>query len=397
MTFPVIGVVGGGQLARMMVPAAVELGLELRVLAEGPEVSAVAAVRTAPIGDYLDLDALRSFAQGVDVLTFDHEHVPTEHLRTLISEGVNVQPSPEALQYAQDKLAMRGIIQQLGLPNPEWAAVHSPDQLIQFAEEHGWPVVLKTPRGGYDGKGVRVLRNPEEAIAASDWFGAMSPLLVEEKVDFSRELSALVSRRPSGETSAWAVVQSNQADGVCDEVIAPAPELISEVSLAAQEAALRIAQELGVTGVMAVELFETPGRGPGFLINELAMRPHNSGHWSMDGALTGQFEQHLRAVADLPLGDPELLRRTVMKNILGGSNQDLAAEFSAALSAEPAVKVHLYGKAVRPGRKIGHINALAAENETLDAQRERAARAAGILRDGGAVVKTRQQAEQEGQ
>ncbi len=392
-----IGVVGGGQLARMMVPAAVELGLELRVLAEGPEVSAVAAVRTAPIGDYLDLDALRSFAQGVDVLTFDHEHVPTEHLRTLISEGVNVQPSPEALQYAQDKLAMRGIIQQLGLPNPEWAAVHSPDQLIQFAEEHGWPVVLKTPRGGYDGKGVRVLRNPEEAIAASDWFGAMSPLLVEEKVDFSRELSALVSRRPSGETSAWAVVQSNQADGVCDEVIAPAPELISEVSLAAQEAALRIAQELGVTGVMAVELFETPGRGPGFLINELAMRPHNSGHWSMDGALTGQFEQHLRAVADLPLGDPELLRRTVMKNILGGSNQDLAAEFSAALSAEPAVKVHLYGKAVRPGRKIGHINALAAENETLDAQRERAARAAGILRDGGAVVKTRQQAEQEGQ
>lgn len=299
-----IGVVGGGQLARMMAPVAVELGLELRVLAESPEVSAVAAVRTAPVGDYRDLDTLRAFSRQVDVLTFDHEHVPSEHLRTLIAEGVNVQPRPAALQHAQDKLVMRAAIDRLGLPNPSWVAVSSVTEIVRFADQNGWPVVLKTPRGGYDGKGVKVLASTGEAEAAAEWFDAMTPLLVEAKVDFSRELSALVARTPSGEAKAWAVVQSNQVDGVCDEVIAPAPDLAPEVATAAQRAALRIAEELGVTGTMAVELFETPGLGEGFLINELAMRPHNSGHWSMDGALTGQFEQHLRAVADLPLGDP---------------------------------------------------------------------------------------------
>ncbi|AJT40419.1 5-(carboxyamino)imidazole ribonucleotide synthase [Psychromicrobium lacuslunae] len=386
MTFPVIGVVGGGQLARMMVPVAVELGFELRILAEGDDVSAVSAARYAPVGDYRDLETLRDFAQGVDVLTFDHEHVPTEHLRTLISEGVNVQPGPEALQHAQDKLVMRAAVERLGLPNPAWAAVSSPAELIAFADKHGWPVVLKTPRGGYDGKGVRVVQNPEQAIESADWFAAMTPLLVEQKVDFSRELSALVARRPSGEARAWSVVQSNQLDGVCDEVIAPAPELDERVAVAAQNAALEIAEELGVTGVMAVELFETPGLGPGFLINELAMRPHNSGHWSMDGALTGQFEQHLRAVLDLPLGDPQLLCRTVMKNILGGSNHDLAAALPTALSSEPAVKFHGYGKSVRPGRKVAHVNALAKQGESLDAQRQRAERAARIIRDGSTAV-----------
>lgn len=382
MTFPVIGVVGGGQLARMMVPVAIELGFELRVLAEAPDVSAVSAAPHYQVGDYRDLATLRSFAVGVDVLTFDHEHVPTEHLQTLISEGVNVQPQPEALKHAQDKLEMRAAIERLGLPNPAWAAVSSPAEIVSFAAQHGWPLVLKTPRGGYDGKGVKVLDGPTQAAESVEWFAAMTPLLVEQKVNFSRELSAMVARRPSGEARAWAVVQSNQVDGVCDEVIAPAPELDQEVALTAQQAALQIAEQLDVTGAMAVELFETPGIGAGFLINELAMRPHNSGHWSMDGALTGQFEQHLRAVLDLPLGDPRLLARTVMKNILGGTNQDLAAAFPAALAKEPGAKVHSYGKSVRPGRKIGHVNTLADEHETLESQRQRAERAARIIREG---------------
>lgn len=367
----------------MMAPPAVALGFELQVLAESADVCAVPVVAKAPVGDYRDLDALREFARGVDVLTFDHEHVPTEHLQALIADGVNVQPRPDALVNAQDKLVMRAAIAALGLPNPEWAAVESPAGIAEFGDTHGWPVVLKMPRGGYDGKGVKVLRSAEDAQDTADWFAAMSPLLVEEMVDFSRELSALVARTPSGEARAWPVAESIQVDGVCDEVIAPAPGIAHHVAAAAQTAALEIASALGVTGVMAVELFETPGRAPGFLVNELAMRPHNSGHWTMDGAVTGQFEQHLRAVLDLPLGDTAALGKVVvMKNILGGANADLFAAYPAALAAEPTAKVHSYGKSVRPGRKIAHVNVVGSPHDDVAAVRARATTAATIIRDG---------------
>ncbi len=367
----------------MMAPAAVALGFELRVLAEAPDVSAVAAVAQAPVGDYRDLDTLRAFARGVDVLTFDHEHVPNEHLLTLIAEGVNVQPRPAALINAQDKLVMRAAIERLGLPNPAWAAVTSVAEITAFGAANGWPVVLKMPRGGYDGKGVKILKSESDAAAAASWFEAMSPLLVEEMVPFSRELSALVARTPSGEARAWPVAESIQVDGVCDEVIAPAPGIPDEVALQAQTAALKIAGELGVTGVMAAELFETPNRAPGYLINELAMRPHNTGHWTMDGAITGQFEQHLRAVLDLPLGATDALGAiVVMKNFLGGANQDLFGAYAAALASEPTVKVHSYGKSVRPGRKIGHVNVIGSKNDDVNRVRARATTVANIIRDG---------------
>ncbi len=367
----------------MMAPPATALGFELRVLAEGEDVSAVAAVATAPIGDYKDLDALLEFSKGLDVMTFDHEHVPTQHLQALLDAGVNVQPGPEALVNAQDKLVMRAAIDRLGLPNPEWSAVNTVDELVAFGDRIGWPVVLKTPRGGYDGKGVRIVDSPEDALDTSDWFQAMSPLLAEAKVDFSRELSALVARRPSGESRAWPVVHTIQVDGVCDEVIAPAQNISVEVAAAAEEAALRIANELGVTGVMAAELFETPGVGVGFLINELAMRPHNTGHWTQDGSITSQFEQHLRAVLDLPLGATDALAPVVvMKNFLGGDNQDLFKAFPMALAFEPAAKVHSYGKSVRPGRKIGHVNLVGSSVSDVDSVRQRATAVANIIRDG---------------
>lgn len=366
----------------MMAPAAVELGFELRVLAEAPDVSAVSAVPDAVVGDYRDFSVLAEFARGVDVLTFDHEHVPGSHLQALQQEGVNVQPPPLALIHAQDKLVMRAAVDRLGLPNPAWAAVSSVPELIDFGKATGWPVVLKTPRGGYDGKGVRIIEDSTAAAAAADWFTG-SALLAEEKVPFSRELSALVARRPSGQSAAWPVAHSIQVDGVCDEVIAPAQDLDPAVAAAASDAALRLAAELGVTGVLAVELFETPGRGSGFLINELAMRPHNSGHWTMDGSVTGQFEQHLRAVLDLPLGATDVLGAVVvMKNYLGGENSDLFAAYPQALAAEPAVKVHGYGKAVRPGRKIGHVNIVGSSAADLPALRRSADRAAAIIRNG---------------
>lgn len=382
VTFPVIGVVGGGQLARMMAGPAVELGLELHVLAEGPDVSAVAAVAHSQVGDYRDRETLRAFAASVDVVTFDHEHVPGELLEELVRDGVAVHPAPSALRHAQDKLVMRRAVEDLGLPNPAWAAVATTDDVAAFAARTGWPVVLKTPRGGYDGKGVLVLRDAAGLADAEGWF-AGGDLLVEQFVPFSRELSVLVARRPSGDAVAWPVVESIQVDSVCDEVLAPAPDLPPEVADAVTAAALRLAEQLGVTGVMAVELFETPGSGAGYLVNELAMRPHNSGHWTMDGAVTGQFEQHLRAVLDLPLGATAAVApHTVMKNVLGGANTDLYGAYRSALSSGPSAKVHVYGKDVRPGRKIGHVNALAAQDETLAAVRARATRVAAILREG---------------
>ncbi|WP_258805274.1 5-(carboxyamino)imidazole ribonucleotide synthase [Pseudarthrobacter sp. NS4] len=367
----------------MMAPAATALGFELRVLAEGDDVSAVSAVSTSPVGDYKDLQTLLDFSNGLDVMTFDHEHVPTDHLRALQAAGVNVQPGPDALVNAQDKLVMRAAIDRLELPNPAWASVDDVAALVRFGDDIGWPVVLKMPRGGYDGKGVRIVGSAEEAAGTEEWFAAMSPLLAEAKVDFTRELSALVARTPDGEARAWPVVHTIQVDGVCDEVIAPALEIPVEVAAAAEDAALRIAGELGVTGVLAVELFETPGMGPGFLINELAMRPHNTGHWTQDGAVTSQFEQHLRAVLNLPLGATDALAPvTVMKNFLGGDNQDLYSAFPLALASEPAAKVHCYGKSVRPGRKIGHVNLAATSTADVDSVRRRATMVASIIRDG---------------
>ncbi|MGO4227802.1 5-(carboxyamino)imidazole ribonucleotide synthase [Arthrobacter sp. YAF34] len=367
----------------MMAPAATALGFELRVLAEGEDVSAVSAVANAPVGDYKDLDHLLEFSRGLDVLTFDHEHVPTAHLRSLIEAGVNVHPGPDALVNAQDKLVMRAAIDRLELPNPRWAAVASVADLVAFGEETGWPVVLKMPRGGYDGKGVRIVATAADAPDSADWFEAMSPLLAEAKVEFSRELSAMVARTPDGESRAWPVVHTIQVDGVCDEVIAPALDIPFDVAVAAENAAVRIANELGVTGVMAVELFETPGVGAGFLINELAMRPHNTGHWTQDGSVTSQFEQHLRAILNLPLGATDLLGPVVvMKNFLGGANQDLYSAYPAALASEPAAKVHCYGKAVRPGRKIGHVNLVGTSAADVDSVRERATTVADIIRNG---------------
>ncbi|MEO7061839.1 MAG: 5-(carboxyamino)imidazole ribonucleotide synthase, partial [Lapillicoccus sp.] len=328
--FPVVGVIGGGQLARMMHGPATALGLQLSVLAEAVDSSAALVVPSAPVGDHTDLDTVLAFARGCDVVTFDHEHVPGPVLAALEAQGTVLHPRPAALRFAQDKLAMREQMATLGVPCPRWARATTADEVDAFAAEGGWPVVAKTPRGGYDGKGVRVI-NASSEIA--DWLaevGGEGPLadgvLLEERVPFTRELAVLVARSPSGQAAAWPVVETVQTDGICTEVLAPAPGLDPALSAVVTAAALRIAGELDVTGVLAVELFEVADdrSGPGFVVNELAMRPHNSGHWSMDGAVTGQFEQHLRAVLDLPLGDPRSRSRwTVMANVLGGAYPEL--------------------------------------------------------------------------
>jgi len=352
-----VGVIGGGQLARMMIAPAVELGLDLRVLAEDEGMSAQLAATA--VGDYRDIDTVRAFVKDVDVVTFDHEHVPQEVLRALVADGVAVHPGPDALQYAQDKLVMRARLSELGVPQPDWAAVRGVDELQAFLDDHGGKAVVKTPRGGYDGKGVRVVRSADEA---SDWFDALAPgagtdaLLVEELVSFSRELAQQIARRPSGQMMSYPVVETVQRDGVCAEVFAPAPAASDRLARVAEAIGRQIAEGLGVTGMLAVELFETDDER--ILVNELAMRPHNSGHWSQDGAVTGQFEQHLRAVADLPLGDTTPRAAwAAMVNILGGPAEGgFEDRFDAAMSEQPSAKIHTYGKAARPGRKVGHVN-----------------------------------------
>lgn len=374
---PTVAVVGGGQLARMTAQAAVGLGVELRLLSEAPRASAAQVVPDTTVGDYRDLATLRRVADGCAVVTFDHEHVPTEHLRALAREGHACRPGPDALVHAQDKGVMRARLTALGVPCPRHRLVGSAADVLDFAESvGGLPVVLKTTRGGYDGKGVWVVGSKAEcaeAYAAAAGTGA--EVLAEERVDFARELSALVARAPSGQVAAYPVVESVQRDGICWEVLAPAPGLDEALALEAQQVAMTVAAALDVTGVLAVELFET--RDGRVLVNELAMRPHNTGHWSMDGAVTGQFENHLRAVLDLPLGSP-LARQpwTVMVNILGGDGAlagDLYAGFPHVMARDPRLKVHLYGKDVRPGRKVGHVTAY---GEDLEDVRDRALHAA---------------------
>ncbi|MFJ2192564.1 MULTISPECIES: 5-(carboxyamino)imidazole ribonucleotide synthase [unclassified Kitasatospora] len=374
MNFPVVGMIGGGQLARMAHQAGIPLGVRFKLLADTPQDSAAQVVSDVVLGDYRDLDTLRRFAAGCDVITFDHEHVPTEHLRALEADGIAVRPGPDALVNAQDKGVMRARLDAIGVPCPRHRIVADPADVTAFANEgSGYPVVLKTVRGGYDGKGVWVVDGEEDAQAP---FLAGVPVLAEEKVDFVRELAANVVRSPSGQAVAYPVVESVQENGVCAEVTAPAPDLDPALSDEAQQLALRIAGDLGITGHLAVELFQT--RDGRILVNELAMRPHNSGHWTQDGAVTSQFENHLRAVLDLPLGDPRPRAKwTVMVNVLGGDYPDMYHAFLHCMARDPGLRIHMYGKDVKPGRKVGHVNVF---GDDLDDVRERARHAAAYLR-----------------
>ncbi len=364
----------------MLQPAAVALDVDLRVLAGSSTDSAALVVPGTSVGEESSLADLTTFADVVDVVTFDHEQVSPAHLRSLVAHGAILRPGPAALAHAQDKLVMRRRLAELGIPVPAFAVVADPGEVVATAQQAGWPVVLKTARGGYDGRGVWVVDSVTEA---GEPFLAGVPVIAEEHVDYRRELSAMVARSPSGQAVAYPVVESVQRDGICVEVLAPAPGLDPDLATAAQQLALRVASELDVVGVLAVELFETDPQAyeDRLLVNELAMRPHNSGHWTIDGAVTSQFENHLRAVLDLPLGAPNAVAaRTVMVNILGGELPDLHASLRHVMARDPGVKVHLYGKAVRPGRKVGHVTVTGQNTESaLASLRERAWHAADCI------------------
>jgi 5-(carboxyamino)imidazole ribonucleotide synthase len=397
---PVVGMVGGGQLARMTAAAAIGLGIGFRVLADSPDDSAAQVCAGTQLGDYRSLADLTAFAREADVLTFDHEHVPGEHLAALERGGVAVRPGPAALLLTQDKLVMRERLTGLGVACPRFAPVATVADVQEFTGG-SWPVVLKSVRGGYDGKGVWVCESaaqvaevlayagpahpgpahPGPALGGAPGPGAGPVFMAEEFVPFGRELAVLAACSPHRQGAVYPVVQTVQRDGICREVIAPAPGLPPGRAAQASALALRIAAELGVTGLLAVEIFETEA---GLLVNELAMRPHNSGHWTIEGAKTSQFEQHLRAVLDLPLGSPALAApATAMANVLGGDDGDIYDRYIHVMAADPGVKVHMYGKSVRPGRKIGHVT-VTGDNAHRDPAElaDRARRAASYLRWG---------------
>jgi 5-(carboxyamino)imidazole ribonucleotide synthase len=385
---PVVGMVGAGQLARMTHQAAIALGQSLRVLAADPADPAALVCADVHAGAATDLPALRSFARGCAAVTFDHEQVPQDHLRALVAAGVPVHPGPDALLHAQDKLVMRRKLAALGVAVPAFAEVREVADLTRFAAEHGPRVALKAVRGGYDGRGVWLLDGPAPELV-EQLLDAGTPLLVEQAVPMRRELAALVARSPYGQASAWPVVETVQEDGQCVQVLAPAPDLDEDLAVAAQQLALRIAAELGVTGLLAVELFERAPRSEcgaaadaagALVVNELAMRPHNSGHWTIEGARTSQFEQHLRAVLDYPLGaTTPTAPAVVMANVLGAAEppaMSVDERVHHLFARFPDVKVHLYGKAERPARKVGHVTVLGTEMAPV---RARAALAAAWL------------------
>ena len=374
--YPRVGIVGGGQLARMMQQASIGLGIGVRVLALNGDESAAQVTRDVAIGRHDDLDALLAFSEGLDVVTFDHEHVPPAYLEMLEQRGVAVHPAPSALVHAQDKVLMRQRLSAAGIPGPEWAVIADLNDGVAFAQQVGWPFILKTSRGGYDGKGVWKVDDESEleGILSSVALGPHAVWLGEELVPFVQELAAQVARSPHGQVVTYPVVRTVQTDGICTEVVAPAPGLSAERSIEAQRIAIAVAEELGCTGMLAVELFDTGDR---LLVNELAMRPHNSGHWSIDGALTSQFENHLRAVLDLPLGSPApRMAWTVMVNVLGGPADEIYSAYRHCMARDPGLRIHMYGKDVRPGRKIGHVTV---SSDDLDDALTRARHAAAYL------------------
>ena len=374
MGLPVVGMVGGGQLSRMTHQAAISLGLSLRVLADATHDSAALVANGVVVGSHESLDDLRAFAEGCEVVTFDHEHVPGPLIEALEQEH-RVFPSSAALRHAQDKLVMRERLSALGAPVPPFTPVATRADVEGFGRHVGWPLVLKAASGGYDGKGVWVVADLDEA---DEVLRSGVRLLAEEKVPLRRELAAVVARSPYGQAAAWPVVETVQSDGICVEVVAPAPDLDEDRALEAQDLALRLADALDVVGVLAVELFDLGDR---LVVNELAMRPHNSAHWTIEGSRTSQFEQHVRAVLDYPLGETRTTAPwVVMANLLGGEGDpDLDRRMHLLMGRDPGLKVHLYGKEVRPGRKIGHVTAL---GDDLDDVRRRAQVGAHWLRTG---------------
>ena len=327
----------------MTVAPSIALGVTLKLFAQDKSDSA-AQICDHVVGDFRNLKEVLNFARECDVITFEHELVPLSVIKGLEAEGIRVYPPSSAFIYSQNKAEMRKILSDL--PSPQWQLIADEEEITSF------PVIAKAISGGYDGRGVWKISDRD---LLKDIIAIHPQLLIEELVDYDSEIAVMVARSPHGQASTWAPTQTIQENGICTRTVTPAA-VSSEVSEKASALALAIAERVGLVGVMAVEMFV---KGNQLFINELAMRPHNSGHWTIEGSVTSQFEQHLRAILDLPLGDPSMTASfAVMGNILGGDKSDMYRPYLHLMARNPELKVHQYMKEVRPGRKIGHVNAV---------------------------------------
>ncbi len=342
--FPTVGIIGAGQLARMSVAPATALGINLLLFAQDKKDSA-AQIAPHIVGDFRDLTQLLEFAKKCDLVTFEHELVPLSVIKGLEAAGVKVFPTSHSFQYSQDKAAMRDKLSSY--PAPKWRVIEDANEAVDF------PIIAKQISGGYDGRGVWKVDNLDDL---DELLSEHPQLLIEELIEFDSEIAVMVARSAHGQATSWAPTQTVQSNGICTLTISPAPVISSTVAEQAQHLALSIAEEISLIGVMAVEMFV---KGDQLFINELAMRPHNSGHWTIEGARTSQFEQHLRAILDLPLGDPTMTASfAVMGNILGGEKRDMYRPYLHLMARNPELKFHQYKKEVRKGRKIGHITVI---------------------------------------
>lgn len=361
-----LGIIGGGQLARMMYQASIGLSIKVGLLSENNNDSAALVMPDVHIGSHLDRNALFTFADIYKNITFDHEHVPQTYLYEIVNAGYKVNPHPDCLVYAQNKILMRQKMQALELPNPNWTVAKNKADIANFAKHQGYPFIIKAPQGGYDGHGVWKISSSDDLLSfyhSHDQTNAY-PFILEECIDFCAELSVIVARNTNGQVVCYPVSQSVQENGVCVRTITPAPMLAENLSRELQQVGKKIADALNVTGVLAVELMLDKNNL--YYVNELAMRPHNTGHWTIDGAITSQFENHIRGVLGLPLGDASMCSPVVvMQNIFGGNLEDISTKIAEVYAQYSALKVHLYGKEVRLGRKLGHVNLLGDRLESL--------------------------------
>lgn len=355
--FPTVGVIGAGQLARMMIAPAIALGINLKLFATSSEDSAAIAADHV-IGDFSNPDEVLTFAKTCDVVTFEHELIPNSIIKVLEKNGIVVRPNSNAFRYSQNKAEMRTILQENNLPNPKWM-LYSGNNKVEIP----FPLIAKSISGGYDGRGVWVVAS---AVELNEILKNQPTLLLEEKLNFTSEIAVMVARSPHGQAATWPPTLTLQRDGICIQTITPAPDLSDELRISAQQLALKIAEVIGLVGVLAVELFVVDDQ---LIVNELAARPHNSGHWTIEGSVTSQFEQHLRAVLDLPLGDTSMRANyAVMGNVIGGAKTDMYRPYLHLFARTPYLKVHQYRKAVRAGRKVGHVTAIGNNLATLQSE-----------------------------
>jgi len=371
-----IGIIGGGQLGKMMILEAKKMGFYITILDPTPECPADSIADEHIIADFNDKKAIRRLSKKSDLITYEFEHIDVKTLKELEAEGYKIYPTAKSLEIIQNKYHQKTVLKQSKIAVPDFIKVKNPDNILEAAEEFGYPLMLKSCTGGYDGKGNYLIESKEEVKEAFKELGEGKNLLMAEKhIDFKKEISIIAARSADGEMEVYPAGENKHQDNILYETKVPA-DISNKLEKKAEELAREVLKIFAGIGIFCVEMFLTADNE--LLINEIAPRPHNSGHYTIEGCVTSQFEQHIRAISELPLGNTQLLRPSVMRNILGTGSEGTAevVGIESALAIK-GVKVHIYNKkTARPGRKMGHLTVTA---DSLELAADRAVKAGKLI------------------